>query len=509
MSNSRTKNSKRNIFSGVIRQVLNIGLAFASRTIVLYLMGEQYLGLGSLFSSILSILNLADLGFSTAVVYILYKPIAENDRDAICAIVAYLKKVYNVIGGVILLAGLAVMPFLPSLIAGDYPSEINIYVLYLMYLAHTVLSYWFFAYKSALFTAMQRSDIVNNIYSVASFWMKVIQLVLLVTLRNYYLFTLILPLGSVFNNLMLQYFSRRLFPDIIPKGTIPPKVRKNLSKQVQALFIGKVGDVARNSCDSLFLSVLLGLSALAIYDNYLYIYSSIIGVLWMIIHAIQASVGDSMATETVEKNAQDFFRFDFLFAWISGWCTVCLCCLFQPFMYIWMDGDRDMMLSTFNMLLICLYFYSVAINNVRNLYINGAGLFWEIKTWYILEAIGNVLLNLILGYFFGISGIIGATIICVLTCNFVARSNVLFRSYFKTTATAFYGRHCMYFVVTAAACGVTWFCCSFVADDGILGLMLRALICILVPNALFFCAYFKTKVFRESVSLAIRILKAR
>ena len=206
---SRIEHSKRNIISGVFRQMLNIMLAFVSRTAVLYLLGPQYLGLGSLFTSILTVLNLADLGFTVAVIYVLYKPIAENDHSAICAIMAYLKKTYGIIGTVILVLGLAILPFLRLLISADYPADINIYLLYLLFLLNTVVSYRFFAYKNALLTAMQRNDIVNNVYSLTSLSVKAGQIVVLFLFRNYYIFTMVLVLGTVANNLLVQYFSKK------------------------------------------------------------------------------------------------------------------------------------------------------------------------------------------------------------------------------------------------------------------------------------------------------------
>ena len=140
MENKRITNTKRNIISGVLRQCINIVLPFVVRTIIIYTLGEVYQGLSSLFTSILHVLSLTDLGFTSAVVYILYKPIADCDEPKICSIMAYLKKVYFVIGLVILGLGLALLPFLPNLIAGDYPPNINIYVLYLIYLINSVVS---------------------------------------------------------------------------------------------------------------------------------------------------------------------------------------------------------------------------------------------------------------------------------------------------------------------------------------------------------------------------------
>lgn len=506
MESSRIRNSKRNIISGVVRQLLNIVLAFVSRTAVLYLMGAQYLGLGSLFTSILTVLNLADLGFTVAVIYILYKPIAENNKEEICAILAYLRKVYWLIGAVILVLGMAIIPFLKHLISSSYPQEINIYILYFLFLMNTVFSFWFFAYKGALLTATQRNDIVNNAYAFSSIGAKCIQIVMLMLFRNYYIFTAVLLAGTLVNNLLLQYFSRKLYPDIFPKGVIRPALKQEMNRQVQSIFICRVGDVTRNSCDSIFISIFLGLTAIAIYDNYYYIFNAVFGVIWLVSEALQASVGNSIALESVDKNRKDLYLFDFIFTWFIGWCMICLFCLYQPFMRIWMNGNVQMMLSNRNVLLLCLYFYVLALNNIRNLYINGAGLFVKLKWWYILESVANIVLNTVLGYFLGITGIILATLISVFICNFVARTNVLFREYFKTGLFEFYRNHAAYFFATVLACGLSCFMCRAIPLDGIYELLKDIVICIFVPNLVYLLLYCKTDMFRRFVKFVGRIL---
>lgn len=507
MSDSRIKNSKRNIFNGLIRQVMTILLAFTTRTMILFLLGEEYLGLSSLFTSILAVLNLAELGFNTAVVYFLYKPIAEKDTPAICAIISYLRKIYNLIGTVILVAGLGVMPFLPNLISGEITVDINIYLLYVIYLANTVVSYWCFAYKAVVFTAVQRADVVDKIYSATSLGVKVAQLLVLLLFRDYYLFAAVMTAGTLINNLLLQYFSRRQLPDMVPRGTISPQTKADLNRQVRSLFVGRVGDLTRNSFGSIFLSAMLGLTVVAAYDNYLYIYNSVIGIVWMIGNAVQASVGNSMVSESLEKNRKDFLRFDFLFGWFNSWCTVCLCCLYQPFVYIWMNGNRAMMLSDLNMVLLSLYFYSVAIGNVRNIYVNGAGLFTHLRVWYVVETVVNILLNLLLGYFFGVTGVILATMLTVVLFNYIARSNVLFKNYFKSPVRVYYGRHLLYFAVTIVAAAVTNYLCLRVGDDGILGLVIRIGICGVVPNLVFLLAYCRTSYFADCITLVKKILR--
>ncbi len=145
---SRIMNSKRNIVTGMFKQAMVIILTFLIRTVVLYTLGAEYQGISGLFTSILQVLNMTELGFSAAVTFILYKPIAENDEVAICAIMSFLRKAYRIIGTIIMTVGLMLLPFLPRLIKGSYPQDINIYIIYLIYLVNAVVSYMLFAYKS-------------------------------------------------------------------------------------------------------------------------------------------------------------------------------------------------------------------------------------------------------------------------------------------------------------------------------------------------------------------------
>lgn len=159
----RTKNATRNIIFGVILKVYQILVPFLMRTAMIYLMGVQYLGLNSLFASVLQVLNLAELGVGSAMIYSMYKPIAEDNNTAICALMKLYRTYYRIIGFIIAAVGLALTPFIPKLISGDVPQGINIYVLYLLNLGATVLSYWLFAYKNSILQAHQRVDVVSKV----------------------------------------------------------------------------------------------------------------------------------------------------------------------------------------------------------------------------------------------------------------------------------------------------------------------------------------------------------
>lgn len=507
VSKSRLVNAKRNVVSGIVKQLVGIVLTFLIRTVMIYSLGAEYQGLNGLFSAILQVLNLSDLGFSTAVTFILYKPIAEEDNKKICAIIAFLKKAYFIIGCVILGLGLVLMPFLPNLISGSYPADINIYVLFIIYLFNAVISYWLFAYKSTLLTAMQRDDVVSKVFMISSLSIKVVQLGLLLIFRNYYIFIIIMPIGTILNNILLQVFSKKLFPRIQPVGRMDDGTRKQLVKQVKAVFVNRLSDIARNCFDDIIVSSFLGLVAVAAYDNYYYIYTAIIGIMSIIIHAVRASVGNSIVKEPIEKNYKDLRKLTFIFMWVAGWFTACLFTLYQPFMDIWMKGRPEVILSDINMTLFCVYFYCFCMTYTKGVYLEAKGLFWECRYLYVIEAFGNLGLNVILGYFFGITGVLIATIITILLFNFVGGTIVLYKYYFHTSKTEFFVLHLRCFLLTVVNAGITSFVCSTLPLQGVVGFVVKLLVCLVLPNIIFALFYFKTIDFKDSLSIAKRLLK--
>ena len=188
---SRTKNVARNSLFGIILKIYQIIVPFLMRTAMIYLMGIEYLGLNSLFTSILQVLSLAELGVGSAMIFSMYKPIVEKDKETIWALLNLYKKYYFIIGLVICIVGSAVTPFVPKLIKDDVPGGLNIYILYLLNLAVTVMTYWLFAYKNALLQAHQRSDIASKIQIISCTLQYLIQFLILWLFHNYYLYIIV------------------------------------------------------------------------------------------------------------------------------------------------------------------------------------------------------------------------------------------------------------------------------------------------------------------------------
>lgn len=493
---NRILNSKRNIITGFIFKLFATVLPFLIRTAIIYFLGTEYLGVTSLFTSILSVLSLTELGFSSAVVYSMYKPIAENDEDKICALLNFYKSIYRIVGFIILVLGIVLVPLLNFFIKGSYPNDINIYLVYIIYLFNTVISYFLFAYKTSVAVAYQRSDLLNKTQIIVLFFLYGIQLITLFVFKNFYVYCIITPISTILGNLINNYKINKYFPNIIGKGKIGADDKKKIITNVKGLFLDRIGDVSRNSFDNIVISSYLGLTVLAVFNNYYYIVTAVCSILLIIKQGMQASIGNSIATETPKKNYEDFLKFNFIFGWIISWCFICFLCLYQPFMELWVGNDLK--LSNSEMLFFCVFFYSLNINIVPNLYLSGNGLWWECKWPCIFEAIGNLILNIILCKFWGIKGILIATIVTLLLCNFLWRNLILFKKYFNEKIVIFFAETLFYCVVTIIVSTITYLICNL---SYINNFIVKLLICIILPNFCFFIFYFKLPYFRQMICM--------
>lgn len=457
MQLNRTKNTVRNVFWGVMQKIVYILGPFVVRTVLIHVLAAEYSGLSSLFTSILSILSLTELGFSNAIVYSMYKPVAEDDKRKICALLNLYRKAYRYIGLIILAVGLALTPLLPLLISGSVPADINLYVLYWIYLFNTVISYFLFAYKTSLLSAYQREDVVSRNTLISNIILYGFQVFVLAAFRNYYLYVLLIPLTTIILNILNNHEVDLLFPDYKPAGRISTEERQELKKNLIGLMIWKVGGAMRNTFDSIVISAYLGLTVVAIYNNYFYILSGVTTMLGVISSSITADVGNKIARENEDDNYADFMKFHFMYMWIAGWCTVCMLCLYQPFMRLWM-GER-LMFPDWMVPLFCYYFWMMKQGDINNVYYQAAGLWWYGRWRSIVEAAMNLTLNLVLGYYWGVTGILLATIISFTIISFYASGIVYWRYFQHHRYSQFLLINLAFLVITGLSGGVSYWIC--------------------------------------------------
>lgn len=506
LGDSRTKNTSRNILAGLWNRFSTIILNFVNRTIIIYVLGAEFSGLNSLFTSVLGMLSIAELGFDVAIVQSMYQPIAENDEHRIRELLTLYQRCYYIVGTVILGIGLLLIPVLPYLVHEELPESVNLYLLYLLYLLNSVIGYFLFAYRESLLYAHQREDVSQKIRTTMLIGKNIMQAVVLLLFRQYYAYLLIEIAATVLSNLWVGRETKRRFPQYQCIRGEKVKMSTDIKDQLKGLLLGNICDKARNSLDSIILSAYLGLTIVTIYGNYYYIYYALYGIMMVVCNSMSASIGNSIVTETVEKNYENLQKFSFLVAWISGWMSICMLCLYQPFMELWMG--KELMLGDSVMMLFCIYFYAINMNNIRNQFLSGTGIWWKLKYSNIAEALGNIILNLVLGKLFGIVGILWATIITIVGCNFLWRTVILFRNYFRgMSLKELFGNHAYWIAATLAAAAVTWKLCSLVQLSAVPQLFVNGAICVIVPNALLLLLYCRTKQFQSAKVFVGNLLK--
>lgn len=507
MKLERTKNATKNIIFGTILKLYQILIPFAIRTAMIYLLGVEYLGLNSLFTSVLQVLNLVELGVGSAMVFSMYKPIAKDDENEICALMKLYKLYYRAIGGVILVLGLIVCPFIPKLIKSGVPDDMNVYILYLLNLMATVLSYWLFAYKNCLLQAHQRTDVSSKITIIVNTAMYITQFLLLFIFRNYYFYVIVLLLGQVVNNVVTAIVVDRIYPKYKAKGDLPKEQVKEINNRVKDLFTSKIGAVIVNSADSIVISAFLGLTTLAIYQNYYYILTAIIGIVGVIFNSCTAGIGNSIIVDTREKNYNDFKKFTFMISWIAGFCACALICLYQNFMRLWVGND--LLLDFQCVIYLVMYFFIYEINALLNLYKDASGIWHKDRFRPLVTALSNLLMNVILVNIIGIYGVLLSTVISMILIGMPWIINNLFSEIFKRNWKEYVLQLLKYVIVTIISVAVTYYICSFIGESTVVNLIVRGIICSLVCNLIFFIVYRKSKEMNEATELVKKMIKIR
>ena len=504
----RKKNATRNIIFGVILKAYQIVVPFLMRTAMIYFMGVQYLGLNSLFTSILQVLNLAELGAGSAMIYSMYQPIASDDKKKICALMRLYKFYYRAIGCVIAFLGLLLLPFIPHLVKSDLPDNLNIYVLYLLNLGATVLTYWLFAYKNAILDAYQRTDITSKIMLVTSTIQYFLQILILVFLKNYYVYLIVVLVTQIANNLITAAIVQYKYPNYVAMGELEKDEVKQINCRIRDLFTSKLGGVISvNSADTVVISAFLGLTKLAIYQNYYFIITSVIGVVGIVFSSCTAGIGNSMVTETIEKNYKDFKKFTFLVMAIVNFCTSCFLCLFQPFMEVWVGNE--LMLSFGMVVLFCIYFIDYECMALLSVYKDACGIWHQDRFRPLCEAGINLLLNLLLVNIGGLYGILLSTIISMSFVSLPWLVMNLFNFVFRRSSSEYISILIQNVIVVIVDMIVCYAICQMVHLGGIMTIIFRGAVCVVFSNISYFAIWKNNEDFKDAIKLLNSIFKGK
>ncbi len=448
---------------------------FLNRTLFLWLLGPEYLGLNGLFGSILGMLMLAELGFGIAVISSMYKPVADDDHELVCAYLAFYRTIYRWVGAAVFTIGLCLMPFLRQLVHGEVPADINLHVLYFIHLVNVATSYFLFAYRGSVLGVHARKDVITHIGTCVSVAQYITVFLILFLTRNYYYYVIATVAFTVVQNLSLYWASNKLFPHIQPFGKLDAARRRAVVSDVKAVFMHKIGGVVTNFADNLVISSFLGLVAVAAYGNYYYVLTSVGGLVAAVYSSMLGGFGNKIHTESKEDNFRLFMKANHLVLTVAMWCAAMMAALYQPFISVWTRDNPQLARHALTPVLMVLFFYVAQSRQILQTFKTAAAL-WKADRWSpfvtaLLNLGVNIALVLLLPEAYKLDGVIFSTIFSYVLVQIPWETRVLFTKFFDGAEALKYLRMQGVFAAQAlAVCALTWAAARVVSLDGVAGL---------------------------------------
>ena len=490
MENSRLKNSALNFASGFLGRVLTILLNFVVRTIFIYCLNEAYLSVNGLYSNILTVLSLAELGFGSAMVYRMYAPVAVKDYQKTAALLCFYKKIYAIIGVVIFDLGLCIIPFLDYIIK-DKPDVSGLTLYYILFLINTTISYWFASYKASVLYADQKEYIRTNVQNTMAIVQSALQIILLLLFRKYLLYLLIQLVGNIFLNLYVAHLVDKRYPEIqtYQGASLSAEERVQIRKDTEALVLSRFGHVALNGTDNIIISAVVGVLWVGRLSNYTLICDSVTSVLCQITAAITGSLGNFFATEDKHAGYALFKKVEFLNFWLYGFSFIALVTLLDPFVQIWAGGRFVLGLPI--SIAIAINFFVAGYMNTLWVFRSTLGLFKQGKFRPILVAILNIVLSIVLGRLWGVFGVLFATFLSRAAISLWYDPLILHRYGFEVSCKPFFARYFRRVLLLTAVLIAMLTIRHVVLSSAttVLRFAVMTMVTAIVPNAIFWLAY--------------------
>ena len=503
----RAKNSAHNAAMGFIYHFSGTLLSFVSRTIFISTLGKEYLGLNGIFSDVLSLLSMADLGFSTAMAYSFYKPLADKDEEKIASLIAFYKKIYNVIAMVVLGLGLLCIPFLKFIIntQEDIP---YLEVYYLFALSNVVLSY-LFVYKTTLLTADQKDYKVVKIRNIMQWVRTILRIIVLLVWKNYIIYLAIGTATVLINNFAASSAAEKEYPYIKNiKGKIGEEfdIKKKIVENMKSVFIYKASGTLFNATDNVIISKIISTSAVGVYSNYLLLSSKLLLFIQIIFSSMTASIGNVIAKDSSKKRFEVFEALQSISFIFCGIIATLFCVMANDVIRIWL-GDSFLLSKTVVIAITGNTYLSCVLLPLWT-YRDASGLYLKTKYAMLFGAIENVVLSIVLGHFIGLAGIIFASAVSRITSYCWYEPKLLFKEYFEKDYKPYYFSILKHILLLTIVIAAFEFCWSKYDVNGIVSLFIKGITTGMLSCFIFFMAFRNTDGAKTIIYKAKQALQA-
>lgn len=504
----RTENSIKNMLVGSVGQLLTIVLGIVSRSIFLRILSIDYLGVSGLFSSILTMLSFAELGIGSAIVYSLYKPLAEDNQELILSLMRAYQKIYRMIGVFVLVLGIALTPFLDFFIAHE-TSIPNIDTIYVLFVLNASLSY-FFAYNRSLIMADQKNYKLAGITFAFKVFHAVGPIVILLILRQYILYLVTQICLTVIENIFVFCKVNRMYPILKQKQAqkIPPEVKATLKKNVLALMIYKIAIICVSATDNILISRYIGLAVVGIYQNYTLIINNVTAVISQAIVSLTASVGNLVALEDTSRRHDIFNVIQFGNFWIYGLASSCFFVLLNPFIGMVFGAENILEMKT--VLPIVLAAYILGMQKSVSIFRDAQGLFWQGKLRPLAQAVVNIVASIGLYKLTNhVSAIFWGTVICRITTSFWFDPYIVYKHSLHQPLRSYFIRYTIYTAVMIISTASVYYIGNVitVGIPTLSSFFIKFVLCIVIVNGMYYLLFRKTKEFAYLWNVAKNTLK--
>lgn len=504
---SRAKKSAINIVVNIGYQIFTILMSFITRTIFIHVLGTEYLGINSLFTNILSVLSLAELGIGTAMVYCMYKPLANKDTEKLASLIQYFKVLYIRIACIVFIAGICLIPFLKYIInlESDIP---NITLFYILYILDTVVSY-LCVYKTSILTADQNTYVLKLYRMIFDVIRVILQVFVLLVLKNYIAYIIVQISCSVVNNIFSARYVNKKYSYINKKVDPIEKQEKALIwKNIKAIFSYKIGGVILNNTDQLLISSLISTKVVGLYSNYYMPINAVMGITSSVFIGLQASIGN-LAVESNEKRQYEIFNIlNICSFWLYGFFTICFCVLLQDFIKLWI-GEKYLLSNSLVYIISCTYYLTGVLYPIW-CYRETVGLFQHTRNIMIYASALNLIFSVILGKVLGLEGILLATVIARVLTNIWFEPYKLFSIYFKKNVTNYYIKQIFQVVIIILSVICINKITSFIhIENELIHFLIKGIICVLISNIMIILCIFRTSEFKELLSVIRRTINVK
>ncbi|MCL2797668.1 MAG: hypothetical protein FWD58_06415 [Firmicutes bacterium] len=492
------------VFGVIAFFISTLATLFVQR-IFLSVLGAELVGLNAVLNTVISTLSIVELGIGPAIVFSLYKPLAENNEQKVAQLIRLYRKIFFILGTVVVVLGFAVMPFLPALTKGVFDFW-TIFPLFLLFLGNSYVGY-LLTFNHTLLSADQKQFVLSIVTSCARVVVAGAQIALLLTTRQYYpLLIANLVISAAFNLLLMLYVQKK-YPYLSRYRTkLSPEELKPIKDNVAALVYHRIGNFMVVGLIPIIVSVFLGVDTAGYYSFYLVLSTALVTLIAGVFSGITATFGNLVACESREAVYQGFIKARFLNFCLFAIAAVGMYVLTDDILRVWLNDENVILPATFLIMFTVNFFvtgYSSMLGSIRA----AAGVFKPDRYLHILLAVAGIGLSLIFVQFWGITGaLVGITVSLVIKEVIVLP--IIGKYYiYGGRLRNYYLRMLADTAVMAGCAAVAWAAYYFIPiQNSVVKLILGFVICIAVPTLILTAVYFWTREFKYLIDLIKRIL---